>query len=540
MFQVARTRSLLFASLSILIMLPDFASADGESCQLVFDSTSRPAAVSPARQNRPARNPKMSKVEALLAEAEERARQMAGLNQVNELESSIQRNSRSNGEIERQTDFAARQRMNELRSLLLMGELGAATDRYRIDFRNVELNYYVIQSNKDFIATLQGEIISLRTEMRRNIVTSRDGEAQIAKLLVKITEFEKVNEALLKQFGESYGAYIEVRDFLESVIREGTVQDINVALNSGQDGFGSQDGQGSTALSEDHEYTADARKAQVVLRRLGSAAMQGYMDIFGVPKARPAVRDIKALFRTEMTALTAKLAKDAKAEAWAKWRRILISYQLLEKARMMAMRLPSPLRDYALVVLGVTYDGYVARYFSDVDLVVRVHRGELTSQGAEDSRGADMLRDVVDKRTRSEGREYLFTFARLKEYRGAWIEIREQTRKLAELGGDNWPYQVLYDKMMTAENKIKEEAAKGRINELSIMNPPPRTDALGRVALVTALAAYTLYQNPEMVQPALDAVNAILGGLVNACGATEVAAENYLGFSSDLCVEAGN
>lgn len=373
--------------LVLLVVLVLGAQAHAQSA--CFDIFSVPAQVQDTvikEDKKPAKKEPKPKDALTLEELKSAAKEL--VEQMSSLESKIEWWSNLTGQYERSSLFALRERRRKFEFYFkTSGELYEAVNIYRDVFKNTEYSFL---------------------QLKRYYKTpAAERDAYLSK-----AELEKVE----KTFGENYGDYKFVRQYLEAILKTEPTD---------------------AASAEGVLYS----NAKYVLNRLGVPVIAERFHGLEEALVRPSLEEIELVFRKTPGPLIAKLKRDLREERVLAFRTFVSSLLQIKTLQQMIYKvLPKKLKEPVTAFLGLNYNSYVLkRYLSDISLIVEAKTPE--SQ-------LTVFREIAAKHS---SQEFYVTFARLVSYTEVWINLR----KAVESHKGEPIYERLLEDMQKAEADLK-------------------------------------------------------------------------------------
>jgi len=292
------------------------------------------------------------------------------------------------------------QQRNKLNMIhfLLSGKHNEAIDIYRRVFEDVELSYWVIKQNHAYLNQL--EQMSVTPEVIKSSISVKR----------KIRIFER-------RFAENYGEYIEVRKYLEDVIKSKT---------------------GNLIFQE---------AAANTLKYLGVHKFSEKNPDFkalNIPERRVKIEEIKELYRSGARFTRMKLWKDFKKEIISVFKYFMSSEILLKGIEGTIDRIPAPAQ--AKVKIKTVFGFMKSASLRNRYLPLIVDIESLPN----DNRMR--LEELRRKNTISASDEFLITFARTTDFSDTWNTLKAEAALRAE-EPNNRVYKNFYERMLAAENK---------------------------------------------------------------------------------------
>lgn len=362
--------------------------------------------------------------------------------QMSSLESKIEWWSNLSGQYERSSLFELRNRRRKFEFYFkTSGELYEAVNIYRETFKSVEYSFLQL---KRYYKTPLAE---------RDAVYSKE----------ELTAIEKT-------FGENYGDYKFVRQYLEEILRTEPTD---------------------AASPEGVLYS----NAKYVLGRLGIPVIGERFHGLQETLTRPSLEEIELVFRKTPGPLIAKLKRDLKEERVLALRTFVSSLLQIKTLQQMIYKvLPKKLKEPVTAFLGLNYNSYVLkRYLADIVLIVeaKTPENQLT-----------VFREIAAKHS---SQEFYVTFARLVSYSEVWINIR----KMVESHKGEAIYERLLEDMKKAEEDLKNYSFLPHFHQPSLIDHFTKWIAPAGIAVTTY--AYTDFI--AIKQGVLDVYQYIAGAL---------------------------
>lgn len=374
--------------------------------------------------------------EQLEAAAKELAEQMSSL------ESKIEWWSNLTGQYERTSLFALRDRRKKFIFYFeKSNELYEAVNIYRETFKNLELSFLQMKKYYSTPVAERGALYSAK----------------------QIKEIETV-------FGENYGDYKHVRQYLEAMMVK----------------------EPSDATSPEGLAYANAK---YVLGRLGVPVMAERFEGLAATRERPSLTEIENLFRSTPGPLFAKLKRDLREERSLAIRTFVYGTLQLQAIQQLIFKvLPAKLKEPITNFLGINYNSYVLkRYLSDIELVVSAKTPE--NQLA-------VFREIAAKHSSN---DFYLTFARLVSYTDIWINLR----KLVVERKDAAVYKRLLEDMDKAEAQLKDYSFLPQFHKPSLIDH--FTKWIAPIGITSATYFYTDFA--VVKQSVLDMYQYVAGAL---------------------------
>lgn len=362
------------------------------------------------------------------------------VDEIADINKKIENYRRINGGTDSARVLAARRRIQLLRVQISMGQGSAGVNQFRMLFHNVEFSYWKIKRNSEVI----------QKQIDQGLAQSE---------LVKILRAE--NEKMYVAFGESYGEYKAVRDFLENQL--GKNPDLDSTSDVGQQG------------------NDKSKTAHYIYKNLGIHNLHLMLPDLKLPEKRVSMSEISHFFQTSPEALLAKLRADRKAEKVLAIRMAVLNYPLFNFLKAGLYKLPMSVRGPVSKVLGIAYDAHVRdRYIDYIEQVVSV-RGQKQVQ-------VDLLRELNSQSDAKD--EMLVTFARVTNHTEVWSEVRENVRALSETSS-------IYKEFSVRMEEAESSALK--LGDISLFHKPSTVQNL---LAVTNLAStlWVVYNWPMITQ----------------------------------------
>lgn len=308
--------------------------------------------------------------------------------QMSSLESKIEWWSNLTGQYERSSLFKLRERRRKFEFYFKTSrELSEAVNIYRDVFKDTEFSFLKL---KNYYKTPVAE---------RDAVMSKEELA-----------------AVEKTFGENYGDYKFIRQYLEGILKTEPID---------------------ATSAEGILYS----NAKYVFGRLGVPVISERFHGLREELERPTIAEIELVFRRTPGPLIAKLKRDLREERVLAFRTFVSSLLQIQTLQKMVYKiLPKKLKEPVTAFLGLNYNSYVLkRYLSDISLIVEAKTPE---------NQLIVFREIAAKHS---SQEFYVTFARLVSYSEIWINLRKEV----ESRKDEPIYARLLEDMQKAEADLK-------------------------------------------------------------------------------------
>jgi hypothetical protein len=341
--------------------------------------------------------------------------------QMSSLEKKIEWWSNLTGQYERTALFKLRDRRKKFSFYFeTSGELYEAVNIYRDIFKDVELSFFKLQR-------YYGAEVA-----ERDAIYSREELAAIEKV-----------------FGENYGDYSYVRQYLEK-----SMETLPVDATS----------------PEGIAYS----NAKYVLGRLGTPVIAERFADLNLTKERPGLDDIQNMFRDHPGPLIAKLRRDLRQERVLAIKTFVLGTLQVETLQKLIYKIiPTKMKEAVTNFLGINYNSYVLkRYLSDIELIVNAKTIE---------QQVVVFREIAAKHS---SMEFYVTFVRLVSYSDTWIALR----KSLEEHKDEPIYARIVSDMKKAEEELKKYNFLPQFHEPSLIDH--FTKWIAPIGVSTAIYVY--------------------------------------------------
>lgn len=286
----------------------------------------------------------------------------------------------------------AKQRSRKLNLIHFLneGKSNEATDIFRKQFDDVELSFWLIKTFRSQLEVLpEGSMTRMRLNRR-----------------LKMSEFK---------FSQNYGEYIAIRSYLDGVNETTSRKPLFVET------------------------------AQKTLRNLGAHKFSEIYPEYAslhIPEERPALADIKALFRSSTHYTRLKLWSDFKGEIFSALRYFVSSEVIIGALDSVINRFPPVTSDKLKSLSGLMRSAQMRQR----NLPQLVEIESLPND-------ANLrLEELRQKNTLTKNDELLVTYARTVEFTDSFNEIKEAARNRAKNPDDNI-HRDFYERMLQAEQR---------------------------------------------------------------------------------------